>query len=371
MKQTLGFLVAKSGRTGRSEGGEDSAPTKNAGLLDAYERQCYKLAHYRSTRPREVRSLRSCSRRTRFAIPTVRTIPTVQEKTFKEKVPMRKRLFLCVLGILLCSISVSAQQAQVQPMTFWYEYTVNAGKEAEFLDLVKTVGAPVRDKLMADGVIRAWGVETPILRVPGNSTHVIWWAVDDWASVEKVLAAMTAQIAKLTEEANKAGMTKKGMTAGAGPMTKIGEATDMSKTRDYLTRDIVFGLNASSATTAGMLPYTRFNFLKVKPGKAAEYRKAWEKYNKPILDKLLADGVIMVYGLSVEEVRTDGEFTHFTWYKMKDLSSMDKIRATFIADRDRRSQEEQDAITHLFAGLTEPDASRSEVTRALMFRAAR
>jgi hypothetical protein len=290
---------------------------------------------------------------------------------FKEKVLMRKRLLICALAILLCSVGTLAQQAPVQPMTFWYEYTVNQGKEAEFLDLVKTVGAPVRDKLMADGVIRAWGVETPILRVPGNSTHSIWWAVDDWASVEKVLTAMAAQIAKLTEEAGKAGVTKKGQAPSVAPMARMAGVADISKVHDYLTRDIVFGLNPSAATTAGMMPYTRFNFLKVKPGKAAEYRKAWEKYNKPILDKLLADGVIMVYGLAVEEVRTDGEFTHFAWYKMKDLSSMDKIRAAFIADRDRRSQEEQDAITHLFSSLTEPDASRSEVTRALMFRAAR
>ena len=96
--------------------------------------------------------------------------------------------------------------------------------------------------------------------------------------------------------------------------------------------------------------------LDAKPGKSAEYRKAWEKYNKPVLDKLMADGVILVYGLAVEDIRTEGSFTHFTWYDMKDLASMDKIRAAFLSDRDHRSQEEQDAITNLFAGLTDTDA---------------
>jgi len=61
----------------------------------------------------------------------------------------------------------------MQPLTFWYEYTVNPGKEAQFLELVKTVGAPVRDKLMADGVVLAWGVHSGFLRAPGNSTHTI------------------------------------------------------------------------------------------------------------------------------------------------------------------------------------------------------
>jgi hypothetical protein len=267
----------------------------------------------------------------------------------------------------MCCGTAAAQQAPMQPLTFWYDYTVNQGKDDQFLDLVKTVGAPVRDKLMADGIIRAWGVMTPLLRQPGNATHSIWWVVDDYAGVEKVNDAMRAQIARLTEEAGKAGVTKKGATPALGPMARMAEVADVSKTRDFLTRDIVLGLGPSVGT-AGLLPYTRFNFVKVKPGKAAEYRKAWEKYNKPILDKLMADGVILVYGLAVEDIRTSGEFTHFTWYDMKDLASMDKIRAAFISDRDHRSQEEQDAITHLFTSLTDVDASRQEVDRAVIFR---
>ena len=279
---------------------------------------------------------------------------------------MRKRVFFCVLTILLCSIRSLGQQPQVQSLTFWYDYTVNQGKEEQFLDLVKTVGAPVRDKLMADGVVRAWGVTTPLLRQPGNATHTIWYAVDDYAGVEKVDGAMRAQIAKLTEEASKAGVTKKGTTPAAGPMARLAETVDTTKTRDFLTRDIVFGLNPS-VSTAGLLPYTRFNFVKVRPGKAAEDRKVWEKYNKPILDKLMADGVILVYGLAVEDIRTEGAFTHFTWYDTKDLASMDKIRAAFNSDREHRSQEEQDAIVSLFTSLTDPDASRAEVDRSIIF----
>ena len=63
--------------------------------------------------------------------------------------------------------------------------------------------------------------------------------------------------------------------------------------------------------------------LKVKPGKASEYRKTWEKYNKPIFEKLAADGVVIAYGLSVEEIRDDGDFTHYVWYAVKDLASLD------------------------------------------------
>src|SRR5262244_2647868 len=148
------------------------------------------------------RTLSACSQRPSFHNRST----SLQATNFHgESETMKKRLLLCFIAILLSCISAVAQQSQqqMQPLTFWYGYNVNPGKEDEFLDLVKTVGQPVRDKLMSDGVILAWGVQSSLLRVPGNSTHFIWYAVADYAGVEKVDSAMRAQIAKLTEEANK------------------------------------------------------------------------------------------------------------------------------------------------------------------------
>ena len=276
-----------------------------------------------------------------------------------------KRAVLSLLLVLFACISAHAQQSQPQPLTFWYDYTINAGKEDQFMDLVKTVGAPVRDKLMADGVILAWGMETPLLRARGQGTHLIWFAVNDWSGIEKVDAAMRAQLAKLAADDAKSAEGKKGKP-GPTIAERSREAIDGSKTVDYLTRDLVAGFS-NTPPPAGALPFTRYNFTKVKPGKAADYRKAWEKYNKPVLDKLIADGTIAAYGLAVEEVKTTGDFTHFTWYAAKDLAGFEKVRSAFIADRDHRTEEERNAINDLFTGLTDPDAARAEVTRSLMF----
>lgn len=278
---------------------------------------------------------------------------------------MKKRLFFCLLAILLSCISSAAQQAQPQPLTFWYVYTIQPGKEDEFVDLVKTVGQPVRDKLMADGVVLAWGVQASMLRVPGNGTHWIWYVVADWSGIEKVDTAMRAQIAKFSSNDSMAAAGKKGAKPAASVNDRLREMADMSKTHDYITRGLVS--NESSTTPAGVLPYTRYGFVKVKPGKGGDYRKAWEKYNKPVYDKLVADGVILGYGLDVEDVRTSGEFTHFTWVDTKDMAAMDKLRAAFNADRERRTQEEQDAITNLFGSLLDADASRGEIARSLIF----
>ena len=272
---------------------------------------------------------------------------------------MRQILQASLLLLLVCFAAVGQQTPnQPQPLTFWYDYHVNPGKEEEFMNLIKTVGAPVRDKLMADGVILAWGMETPILRYPGGPTNLIWFTVANMEGVDKVLMAMEAQQAKLEADA-KASKSKP-------PSERIREAVDMSKTRDWLTVDQVFQVGPNPP--AGVLPVTRYNFIKVKPGMAADYRRTWEKYNKPVFDKLMADGVILAFGLSAEAIKTDGDFTHFVWMATANMAGLDKIAAAFAADRARRPQAEQTSITEAFTAVTEPDKARSVVTRSRIFR---
>jgi len=240
--------------------------------------------------------------------------------------------------------------------------------EEEFMNLVNTVGAPVRDKLMADGVVLAWGIETPILRYPGGTTHLIWFSVANYDGVEKVLNGMEAQLAKLAAEDAKA--IEAARARKQQPPMTTAERTravfDMTKTRDWLTRDLVAGYGATPA--AGTLPVTRYNFNKVKPGKGADYRRTWEKYNKPIFDKLVADGVVLAYGLATEDVKTDGEFTHFVWFATANMAAADKVGPAFNADRMRRSEEERNAINEAFSSVLEPDMARSIITRSRVFK---
>ncbi len=282
---------------------------------------------------------------------------------------MTRFLFLPLIILIACCSALAQQApAQPQPLTFYYDYKVNPGKEEEFMTLIKTVGAPVRDKLLADGVVLAWGMETPILRYPGGTTNWIWFTVANWEGVEKVLTAMEARQAQLAAEEAKAADAARAAKKEL-PMTtaqRQREVFDMSKTRDWVTRDLVAGYGPPPA--AGVLPFTRYNFTKVKPGKAAQWRQAWEKYNKPVFDKLVSDGILLAYGLAVEEVKTDGDFTHYVWMATATLGGMDKVAAAFAADRARRSEEERTAVADLFASLTEPDMARSLVTRCRIFK---
>ena len=275
---------------------------------------------------------------------------------------MLKRISMLWAVSLVFCLSLAAQQSQPpQPLTIWHDYTVQPGKEDEFMALVKSVGAPVRDKLMTEGVVQAWGIEVPLLRGPGQPTHLIWIAVNDWAGVGKVHDAMDAQLAKIAAEEAKAGKRPAMTTA-----QRAREVFDATKTRDWLTRDLVSGYGSIMPKDA--LPYARYFFTKVKPGKGAEYRKIWEKYNKPVLEKLTADGVVMAWGLGVEEVRTEGSFTHYTWVGVAEMGDWDKVRAAFIADRDRRSEEERSVISEAFNDLTDADAAHGLATRSIIFR---
>jgi hypothetical protein len=81
------------------------------------------------------------------------------------------------------------------------------GKEEELMTLVRTVGAPVRDKLMADGVVLAMGPrDSPVALTRRADTRNLVFR-SDLEGVEKVLNGMEAQLAKLAAEVAKAAET--------------------------------------------------------------------------------------------------------------------------------------------------------------------
>ena len=279
------------------------------------------------------------------------------------------RVLVAVLLALVCAAGVVAQQMP-QPITVYTDYTIKPGRDADFMDLVNKIGGPVRDQMMKEGVVLAWGVDVPMNRGAfGGTTHTIWYAVADWASMEKVQTAMAAQMQKVTADEAKAAQDPKakGKTPGLSPMLRLGEISDVSQFRDWYTRSLVFATGGGTMP-AGTQIFTRYGFVQAKPGKGADYRAAWEKYNKPVYDKLLKDGVIMAYGLSVEELKSTNDFTHFSWVAMTNLAAADKLRAAFAADRDKRSAEEREAINATFAATIDGTASRGLLLRSLIFR---
>jgi len=277
------------------------------------------------------------------------------------------RIRLLGFAAVLLAAAPLAAQAPAQSssqLTVYHDFVVKDGKADEWLAFVKSAGAPVRDKFVAEGVIKEWALEAPILRVPGQATHTIWYVVNDFDGIAKVRAAIAEM---LTRPASGATAAKGGRAITNAE--RLAELTDTSKTRDFILRDVENGFG-TVVPAAGAPLHTRYISYKAKPGQGRAFRRAFDKYNKPILDKLVADGAVLAWGLSTEEVKTTSDFTHVLWISTGNLAGNDKIRAAVVADRDRRSEDEQDAIASTFADLTDADAGRAQIAQTLIFRTA-
>jgi hypothetical protein len=276
------------------------------------------------------------------------------------------RLVALVAALALHATSLVAQPAGQTPTQFtvYYDYTVLPGKEAEFIDLVKAVGGPVRDTLLADGVISEWGIERPLLRAPGGPTLSVWYVAGTLEAVGKVQAAIADVLQKPVAGAS---------GARAGKATTNGdrgrELLDVGRTRDWLFRDLENGYG-TTMPQPGAQPFIRYVTYKVHAGKSREFRETFDTYNKPILDTLVKDGVVEAWGLAIEDVKTTGDFTHLLWIVTPDLAGMDKVRAAVNADRDKRSPGERDALTAAFMAVSDLDASRSQIAQIIHLRMA-
>lgn len=280
---------------------------------------------------------------------------------------MRNRVFFVLALALLWCATASAQQ--LQPITFVSDYWVKPGKEEDFLWLVNNVGAPVRDKLMAEGVVLGWGVDVPAMRAPGQPTHSIWYDVADWSGVEKVQNGIQARLAELATQDKKAAdeARKKGQKPAKSVAERVEEVFDASKTKDWVFRGL-YVKYGSAPPPAGALPYGRIFLITVKPGKYADWRAAFDKYFKPTLDKLADNGTIWAWGLGQEEVRSAGEFTHFAWVSYPNMAAMEKTRNAFVELGLRRTAEENAHINDVFTETSDANAARSFILRAIIFK---
>jgi len=90
--------------------------------------------------------------------------------------------------------------------------------------------------------------------------------------------ALRAQIAKLDDEAMKSGHgRRRDLRGGATVSGRMMEAVDASKTRDYLTRDLVFVTGQRERRRRACCRGRATNYVKAKPGKGGDFRQGLGK----------------------------------------------------------------------------------------------
>ena len=126
------------------------------------------------------------------------------------------------------------------------------------------------DKLMATGVVSAYGIDVDMLPVPGEHNVAFWAEVSDWSALDKMEQALDE-----FEKANPSLISD--LRAMADPATHH----DLSVgTREQRVRSV----------PVGSQPAADFDIAKVKPGRMDDYMALFRKYDKPVLDKLVSDG---------------------------------------------------------------------------------
>jgi hypothetical protein len=96
-------------------------------------------------------------------------------------------------------------------------------------------------------------------------------------------------------------------------------------------------------------PLTWAFMLKVKPGADLQFEKAFEKYNKPLFDQLVADGTAISWALGYE-LAGPGGFHYVFWINAPDWASIGKIEAAFDTHWEGPSEEE---VAQMIADWTE------------------
>ncbi|MGC4055862.1 MAG: hypothetical protein QM757_44185 [Paludibaculum sp.] len=215
-----------------------------------------------------------------------------------------------------------------------------------FVDNMKKFIAPVGAKLLKEGTILGYGLDIDVFHQPGSTNADIWMEVPSFAAFGKAEEAIHAA-----------------MKASPQLTASVWAATDTNAHQDLMVRHVFSNMKKAPA---GVLPYTNFYSLRLKPGKTQEFSEVFEKYMKPGYDKLVADGTIFGYSVDTEIIHTD--MSAFVWILavMPDLATKDKMLAATRETNRARSAEERKAMSEALDAITVPGSHRDSISQAVL-----
>jgi hypothetical protein len=257
---------------------------------------------------------------------------------------MTKTRVFSVATFLLAAVSLSAQQ--YKSLSTVATFKVAPDKEDAFVERGKAF-VPVLDKLLTEGVITAYGIDVDMLHVPGENNVAFWADTPDFTSLAKANAAI--------EEFIKANPTL---------MQDIHSMTDMSTHRDLIIRN--WDEN-HRAVPAGAHPVGDMDVVQVKPDRMEEYLGLLRKYDKPVLDKLVADGVIYGYYFSTEAVHTMKPGMIWEIIEMPDLGAKDKVRAAYMEAMKKIPDAEQKMLDKAYFDMVDYSTHRDDLSVSVVY----
>jgi hypothetical protein len=114
-------------------------------------------------------------------------------------------------------------------------------------------------------------------------------------------------------------------------------------------------------------PLTWLAYTRVKAGKTQAWVELSLKYDKPVMDKLVADGTVLAWGYAVRANHRPGyEWNLLTYVVCPTWAAIDTWVGAQMGAMAARSPEESETITAAYADLEEADSHFDEVVRNRM-----
>jgi len=130
----------------------------------------------------------------------------------------------------------------------------------------------------------------------------------------------------------------------------------------------LFLLPALGSAQDGPMPLSWVGMDKVKPGKGMQYPALFAKYNKPLLDQMVADGIAMSWGVGYE-LAGPGGFNYLVWITMPGWAGMGAVEAAFDANYEGMSEEEQATMMSEWMDVVETGDEQYMLLRHTVFSA--
>jgi hypothetical protein len=226
---------------------------------------------------------------------------------------MRRLVFVLFMTLLLATASAAQEMEEVKPVSYLGEFQVHPAKAGTFVEMVKKYDKPVLDRLMTEGAVLAWGLDTTVIHRDDGANFLFWFVTADYAGMDTVFA----ELEKMEES----------------PEGRV---------------------------------YTNYASVKVKPGQGDDYLALYKKYTASVLDPLVADGTIYGYGLDREDFHTEEPQWRFIWIVVPNLAAFDKVDAAFEAAREGLSRAERSIMENQFREKAEPGAHRDYFFRSVL-----
>jgi hypothetical protein len=216
--------------------------------------------------------------------------------------PLQKLVIVLIIATfsgaaLAMGVPQSASAEEDSPYLYVTEWQIPHAQWAIWEAFEVSSFKPAFEKLMSDHSILSWGFYTQTIHTPDGPTHGVWFSAAGMKGIENTVDALASLPAN---------------SVMSNPQVKQ---------RDFLFRSLASAGRAATGSN-GFLWVHR---TQSAPRKHEQNAAVWEKYIKPMLDGLVAQGAVLSYGIETEQIRTEPDGTFYIYCLTSGANAADKL----------------------------------------------